>query len=144
MNRAQGMFDAMGSVKQYKSIKITSKRQVTIPKSFFDHLGIEESVQAYLTDEGIFLKPIRHEKTIYQKDTQSIVKNVLKEGLSEDETAYEISRRIEAYDTLLDKRIQEFMDDLGDAGVPIEEGEINDNGLDIFFDEQNGEASEKN
>jgi len=43
-----------------KTITVTSKRQITIPKEYFDKLGLKDDQKftAILMDEGILLVPI--------------------------------------------------------------------------------------
>jgi len=47
------------ATKETRLIKSTSKRQITIPKSFFEILAIEDGVTfvAQVNENGIFLKP---------------------------------------------------------------------------------------
>jgi bifunctional DNA-binding transcriptional regulator/antitoxin component of YhaV-PrlF toxin-antitoxin module len=130
-----------GDVQEYRDIKITSKRQLTIPKSFFDHLGMEESVQAFLLNDGIFLKPVHKKESIYKNDIRSIIQNVIKDGYQEDEMVEEIAYRIAEYNRVLSERVQEFLNDL-DVDSVSDERDVDFNGLDIFFDEKDGETFE--
>jgi len=136
------MMNKLTGVNEYRDIKITSKRQLTIPKSYFDALNIEDEVQAYLLDDGIFLKPVRNKETLQEKDIQSIVRKVLAEGLAEEELAKELARRINEYNRLLADRVHEFMEDMADSGSNDDKGDLDFNGLDVFFDKKNGEAAE--
>lgn len=126
----------LGTVREYREIKITSKRQITIPKSFFDNLAIEETFQAYLLDDGIFLKPIQKTETVYDQDIQSIIRQVIKEGYSGEEFVGELTYRISEYNKLIERRIQEFQDDLRGSSGSDELGDDDFNGLDIFFYEE--------
>jgi bifunctional DNA-binding transcriptional regulator/antitoxin component of YhaV-PrlF toxin-antitoxin module len=143
MNMSKKTFmGELGSI-GYKKITVTGKRQITIPKNFFDHLGIGTAVAAYLREGGIFLKPIRDEKeTIAEIDTREIVHQAIAEGLTGDELADEIARRVGELNKLLDRRIQEFESDLTDDSV--DDGEVDDyHGLHIFFDQEIGEDAEE-
>ena len=124
-----------------RDIKITSKRQLTIPKSYFDALNIEDEVQAYLLDDGIFLKPVRTQETLQEKDIQAIVRKVLTEGLSEEDLAKVLAHRINEYNRLLADRVHEFTEDMTDSESDDDKGDLDLNGLDVFFDEENGEAT---
>lgn len=57
-------------VKEYRQIKITSKRQVTIPKSIFDLLELKDgdSLMAYAFEDGVLLKPYKDKETVYDQD----------------------------------------------------------------------------
>lgn len=132
-------------VQEYRDIRISSKRQFTIPKSFFDALNMEDEVQAFLLDDGIFLKPIRSVDTVYEHDVQTIVRKALEEGLSGEDLVKEIAHRINQYDRVLADRVHEFMEDMkADSGSKEDEGDLDFNGLDVFFDEEDGEASKSN
>jgi hypothetical protein len=138
------MMNELSGVQEYRDIKITSKRQLTIPKSFFDALNMEDEVQAYLLEDGIFLKPIRSVETVYERDIEMIVQKAIKEGFTGQTLAKEISQRISRYDRALADRVHEFVDDMkADSGAE-EEGEVDFNGLDVFIDEENGKAPEIN
>lgn len=135
------MMNKLTGVNEYRDIKITSKRQLTIPKSYFDALNIEDEVQAYLLEDGIFLKPVRNHETLQEKDVQAIVRKVLAEGLSEEEMIKELSRRIHDYNRLLADRVHEFEEDMANSESDDDEGDLDFNGLDVFFHEKNGEAT---
>lgn len=126
-----------GNVREYRDIKITSKRQLTIPKAFFDYLGIEETVHAYLLDNGILIKP-EQKKSIQDQDIQTILQNVMSEGFSGDELADEFSRRVKEYNRFLDNRIEGFLNDITSDAVSEDDEGDDFNGLNIFFDEESG------
>lgn len=138
------MIKELNRVREYRDIKITSKRQLTIPKSFFDALNIEDEVEAYLLDDGIFLKPIRKRESVYDQDIQTIIQNVLSQDLPKEEMAKELTKRITEYNEFLAARVQEFKDDMVHSESEEDEGDFDFNGLDVFFNEENGETFEKN
>lgn len=129
------------NIREARDIKITSKRQLTIPKAYFDYLGIEETVHAFLLDDGILLKPEK-KQTIQEVDVEIILRNVIAEGFTGDELADEFSRRVKEYNKVLDRRIEWFLDDMTSDTVSEAKGKGDDfNGLDIFFNEEDGEDS---
>jgi len=136
-------FGDPGNAREYRDIKITTKRQLTIPKAFFDYLGIEETVHAYLLDDAILIKPAQ-KRSVQEVDIEKIIRNVLNEGYSGDALAEEIACRIKQYNELVDRRIGEFLNDMTSDAVPDDQGEVEFNGLDIFFDEEDGKTSETN
>ncbi len=130
------------NVLEFRDIKITSKRQITIPKAFFDHLGIEGTVHAYLLNDGILLKPVQ-KKSIQEMDLETIVRNVINEGYTGDDLAEEIAHRVKNYNDALNRRIEEFLDDMSSDNIPDDQGD-EFNGLDVFFDQENGETTKAN
>ncbi|MGV3464432.1 MAG: AbrB/MazE/SpoVT family DNA-binding domain-containing protein [Heyndrickxia sp.] len=129
-------------IREARDIKITSKRQLTIPKAYFDYLGIEETVHAFLLNDGILLKAEK-KQTIQEVDVEIILRNVIAEGFTGDELADEFSRRVKEYNKVLDRRIEGFLDDMTSDTVSEAKGKGDDfNGLDIFFNEEDGEDSE--
>lgn len=137
-------FGDTGNVREYRDIKITSKRQLTIPKAFFDYLALEETVHAYLLDDGIFIKPAQ-KKSVQETDIEQIVQKVIKEGYSGDALANEIAYRVKKYNEMMDRHIEEFLNDMeSDSVLEDDEGDVDFNGLDTLFDEENGETSETN
>jgi len=135
-------FGNLENVRESKEIKITSKRQLTIPKTYFDYLEIDETVQAYLFDDAILLKPEK-KQSIQESDIETILRNVMNEGYTGDDLADEFSRRVKEYNKVLERRINGFLNDLTDETVSEADVEGDDfNGLDIFFHEEDGESSE--
>lgn len=137
-------FGNLENIRESRDIKITSKRQLTIPKAYFDYLGIEETVHALLLDDGILIKPEK-KQSIQEIDVEIILRNIMNEGYTGDELADEFSRRVKEYNKVLDRRIEGFLNDLTSDTVSEAEEQGDDfNGLDIFFNEEDGENSETN
>ncbi|MCM3603156.1 AbrB/MazE/SpoVT family DNA-binding domain-containing protein [Robertmurraya korlensis] len=134
-------FGDLENIRESRDIKITSKRQLTIPKAYFDYLGIEETVHAILLDDGILIKPEK-KQSLQEIDVEVILRNVMNEGYTGDELADEFSRRVKEYNKVLDRRIEEFLNDMtSDTVSEANEGD-DFNGLDIFFNTEDGENSE--
>lgn len=131
-----------GNAREFRDIKITTKRQITIPKAFFDYLGIEETVHAYLLDDGILIKPAQ-KKSIQEMDIETIVRNVMNEGFRGNAMADEIAYRIKEYNESMDRRIEGFLDDMTSDTVSENQGD-EFNGLEMFFDQEDGETAETN
>lgn len=133
----------LGNVHEHRFIKVSSKRQFTIPKTFYDRLGIgeTETLEAYLVDDGLLLKPVRSEP-VYERDIQSIVRKVREEGYTGDEMDKEIAYRLTQYQKMIDRRIQGFLNDIDDSSGLNDEGDVDFNGLDAFFDSEDGEGTE--
>lgn len=133
----------LDNIREYREITLTSKRQITLPKSFCDRLDIEgRRFEAYLTDDGIFLRPVSSkDSSVYDDDVKAIIRQVMDEGYEGNEMVEEAAFRIGEYQKMMNRRIQEFEDDLLGDSVSNETEETF-NGLDIFFNTQTGENTE--
>lgn len=136
----------MGNTKMNEShaietrlIKSTSKRQITIPKSFFDILSLENDVTfiAHLHNDGIFLKPqIKSQDSIWDEDRKEIIRQVVSEKLTGEELVEELNFRLKKYDEFLTRKIEEFDSDIQNTEKGLDDtvGVDNFNGLEVFFD----------
>lgn len=135
-------FNIERDILENREITVTGKRQITIPKSFYDRLGIEQSLEAYLTTDGIFLKPKKmFETTMYDKDVKKIVQKAISEGFTDEKLADEIAHRLDEYNKFISSRIKQFQDDLY-TPLDSDEGDVSFNGLDTFFNKENDETTE--
>lgn len=48
-----------GAAMENKRIKISSKRQITIPQQFFDSLGFADEAECSLKDGALIIRPVR-------------------------------------------------------------------------------------
>jgi len=129
-------------------IKSTSKRQITIPKSFFEFLALEEGVtfMAQLFNGGIILKPYKTEKeSVRDQDRKRIIHQVICEGYSEEELIEELNYRLKKYDEFIVRKVQEFENGIAENNDSVgDEPEADSfNGLDIFFDKEAGTSSKE-
>jgi bifunctional DNA-binding transcriptional regulator/antitoxin component of YhaV-PrlF toxin-antitoxin module len=67
---------------QEKRISVSSKRQITIPMSFFNMLGIKDEVECYVKDNSLIIKPVREEDSGYF--AEEILKDLVKQGYKDD------------------------------------------------------------
>lgn len=98
-----------------KLVKSTSKRQITIPKSFYGLLKIQEGqlFTAHLLNEGIILIPNNElPETIRDHDRRTIIEKVIKEGYAGTALAEELTRRLKLYDDFIDRKIAQFEEDI--------------------------------
>lgn len=128
------------AAKETRLIKSTSKRQITIPKSFYDRLSLQEGevFTAHLFNEGILLIP--SEETVRDQDRKSIIARVLQENYSGGELIEELNFRLKQYDDVIESKIAQFEKDIEDRDIASEDDEVNFNGLDVFFDVETGSA----
>jgi len=138
------LLEQLGNEHEHRIIKVSSKRQFTIPKAFYDRLGIAETetLEAYLLDGGLLLKPVKSEP-VYERDIQGIVRKVREEGFTGEEFDREVAYRLAQYQKMFDRRVEGFLMDM-DGNSGSDEGEDDYNGLELFFDEENGESTEGN
>lgn len=135
------------TAKETRIIKSTSKRQITIPKSFFDLLTLQDGVTfvAQLFENGILLTPQGAIDNICDQDREQIIRQVLQDGYSGEELVKELNYRLKEYDELIASRVQEFDNDINDRNDVMdgEPGVESFNGLDIFFNQEAGTSPEK-
>lgn len=135
--------------KETRLIKSTSKRQITIPKSFFELLALEDGVTfaAQLYGDGVFLKPYKTEKeSVRDQDRKRIIHQVFREGHSEEALIEELNYRLKKYDEFIVRRVQEFENDIaGNGDDVVGDGPEADsfNGMDVFFNKEAGTYSEE-
>lgn len=136
------MIDLTGrEVKESRLIKSTSKRQITIPKSFFEILALKDGVsfEAQVIDSGVFLRPIKDlPLCIRDQDREEIIRQVLSEGYTGESLVEELNSRLKAYDDFLHNRVQEFEKDILESndGSDVEPGVDSFNGLDVLFNKE--------
>lgn len=63
---------------EYKMVRITSKRQFTIPKIYFDKLRLGEAVKCYLEGERLILEPVREDS--FWDFSTDILRSLVAEG----------------------------------------------------------------
>jgi bifunctional DNA-binding transcriptional regulator/antitoxin component of YhaV-PrlF toxin-antitoxin module len=76
------LFTRRQSEMQEKRISVSSKRQITIPMSFFNMLGIKDEVECYVKDNSLIIKPVREEDSGYF--AEEILKDLVKQGYKDD------------------------------------------------------------
>lgn len=66
-----------------KYIRISSKRQITIPKKFYYELGFEDRAECILNDGALIIKPVRED--IGFDFSEEILKDLISQGYSGEE-----------------------------------------------------------
>ncbi len=66
-----------GNPIETKRIRVSKKRQITIPQRFFEKLNIDDEVECEITDSEIIIRPVRQE-TEFAED---ILKDLIAQGL---------------------------------------------------------------
>ncbi|MEK4231361.1 AbrB/MazE/SpoVT family DNA-binding domain-containing protein [Solibacillus sp. FSL H8-0538] len=67
---------------EQKKVKVSKQRQMTIPKIYFDALGIQEEVTVEMTDEGLLIKPV---VKIPDDFAEQLLESMIAKGLSGQE-----------------------------------------------------------
>jgi len=62
----------------YRMVRVTSKRQFTIPKTYFDKLRLGETVKCYLEGERLVLEPVREDS--FWDFSTDILRSLIAEG----------------------------------------------------------------
>ena len=74
-----------------KFIRISSKRQITIPQKYYDILGFEDQAECILNDSAIIIRPVR-ENTGFDFSEQ-ILGDLISEGYLGEELLKKFSER---------------------------------------------------
>ena len=69
-------------MQELKKVKISKQRQMTIPKVYFDALGIQEEVSVEMTEEGLLIRPIVQ---IPDDFAEQLLESMIAQGLSGQE-----------------------------------------------------------
>ncbi|WP_040227318.1 AbrB/MazE/SpoVT family DNA-binding domain-containing protein, partial [Bhargavaea cecembensis] len=72
-----------------RQIRISEKRQITIPKRFYDQLGMTDSLICELRDGELLLRPVPVEAGF----SEEILKELLQEGYEGEELFQEFQKR---------------------------------------------------
>lgn len=76
---------------KYKVVRVTSKRQFTIPKIYFDKLRLGETVKCYLEGERLVLEPVRQDP--FWDFSTDILRTLIAEGYQGKALLAEFERR---------------------------------------------------
>ena len=91
-----------------KKISVSEKRQITIPKDFFDALNIGKEIECGMVDNYIIIKPVQENFT--DEFSEYILQDILKEGYKDKDILEEFKKRRND----LKKAAEEFNNDIDD------------------------------
>ena len=74
-----------------KYIRISSKRQITIPKKFFYDLGFEDQAVCILNDGALTIRPVK--QNVGYDFSEDILKELISEGYAGDELLEKFKER---------------------------------------------------
>ena len=109
-----------GAAMENKRIKISSKRQITIPQQFFDSLGFADEAECSLKDGALIIRPVRQNGGEF---AEQILADLLAQGYPGDELLAKFKDTQSKVRPAVERMIQEA-DALAmkkDGGVSLEE-----------------------
>ena len=74
-----------------KKISVSQKRQITIPKEYFEALNIGNEIECYMEENCIIIKPIIEDSL--NEFSEYILQDIIKEGFSGNEILKEFKKR---------------------------------------------------
>ena len=109
-----------GAAMENKRIKISSKRQITIPQQFFDSLGFADEAECSLKDGALIIRPVRQNGGEF---AEQILADLLAHGYQGDELLAKFKEAQSKVRPAVERMIQEA-DEFAmkkDGGVSLEE-----------------------
>ena len=109
-----------GAAMENKRIKISSKRQITIPQQFFDSLGFADEAECSLKDGALIIRPVRQNGGEF---AEQILADLLAQGYQGDELLAKFKETQSKVRPAVERMIQEA-DAFAmkkDGGVSLEE-----------------------
>lgn len=92
------------SMNKKRRVRISSQRQLTIPKEFFEAMNLTEEAMIEFTGKEMIIRPAEQEVVDFSTD---ILKDLVAKGLSGDELIQEFTRVKASIPQALDKMVQE-------------------------------------
>lgn len=89
-----------------KRVSVSSKRQISIPKEFFDELEIEKEIIMELRGNQLVIKPIHEADDDFSSD---ILKDLIEEGYGGEELLREFKHRKSQLRPALNQLVNETM-----------------------------------
>lgn len=74
-----------------KKISVSQKRQITIPKEYFEALNIGDEIECYMEENCIVIKPVVEDSI--NEFSEYILQDIIKEGFNGDEILKEFKKR---------------------------------------------------
>lgn len=81
MNSTERSFWEEEERMQSKRIKVSSKRQITIPQTFYDSLDIGDEVECFLKDGELIIRPVKEGGNEF---ADLILEDLIKQGVSKE------------------------------------------------------------
>ncbi len=74
-----------GMIKESRIGRITSKRQLTIPKDFYEKLNLGKDVEIILEKDGLKIKKLRKIEESFDDYSDLVLQSVLEDGFTDKE-----------------------------------------------------------
>lgn len=71
------LLDKGSGIMESRIIKVSNKRQITIPQKFYDKLNIDQEIECTITNSEIILRPVYRETEF----AEEILKDLIGKGL---------------------------------------------------------------
>lgn len=95
---------------KYKFVKVSSKRQFTIPKKFYDALQISEQVKCYMEGDRLVIEPARTDS--FFDFSSDILRELVSDNYSGDALLSEFEARKAKVAESLEKIAEEAVEDI--------------------------------
>ncbi|MGG5252245.1 AbrB/MazE/SpoVT family DNA-binding domain-containing protein [Neobacillus sp. SM06] len=112
-----------------RRVKVSSQRQITIPKDFYNALTLSDEVLVEFTGKEIIIRPAEYEIVDFSED---ILKDLVHQGYSGEELIQQFSRIKSEIPNALDRLKKETMEN------PVITGSLDDY-LDSLEDDEENE-----
>ncbi len=93
--------------KEVKKISVSAKRQMTIPKQFYDELQIADEVTCQVIDGALVIKPVPEPLDF----SEFILNDLVKEGYEGEELVKEFTYRKSQINEALHKMVEDAKND---------------------------------
>ncbi len=94
--------------KDHKIVRVSSKRQFTIPKKYFDALKLGDQVKCYQEGRKLVIEPVR------QDDFWDFSTDILKELVAENYTGEDLLKQFEARKEKASRSLERLVDEARD------------------------------
>jgi len=91
--------------KDHKIVRVTSKRQFTIPKKYFDALKLGDQVKCYQEGKKLVIEPV------LQDDFWDFSSDILKELVAENYTGEDLLKQFEARKQKASRSLERLVDE---------------------------------
>ena len=91
--------------KEWKTISISVKRQLTIPQKYFDALGFSSEAECILQEDGLLIRPVRI--TGGSEFSEQILADLIAQGYG----GQELLEKFKEYSKAMRPAVQKMLDD---------------------------------
>lgn len=92
------------SIKKVKRITVSSKRQISIPKEFYDAIGLGNEITIELLNNRLVIRPVREESEDFSEE---ILSDLIDEGYKGEELKAAFAERRAMLTSAVDNLIEE-------------------------------------